>query len=47
MINGHLLLIKTSVENTIPPLLNACHVPRAMSRDQHKLVVMTSDDACF
>ena len=38
---------KTSVENTIPPLLKAYHVTRSVSRDKHKLKVMTSDDAFF
>ena len=47
VINGRLLLMKTSVENTIPPLLNAYHVTSSVSRDKHKLEVMTSDDAFF
>ena len=38
---------KTSVENTIPPLLNAYHVTRSGSRDKHKLEVMTSEEAFF
>ena len=38
---------KTSVENTIPPLLNAYHMTRSVSHDKHKLEVMTSDDAFF
>ena len=41
------MVIKTSVENTIPPLLNAYHVTRSVSRDKHKLEVVTSDDAFF
>ena len=40
-------LMKTSVENTIPLLSNAYHVTRSVSRNQHKLEVMTSDDAFF
>ena len=40
-------LMKTSVENTITPLLNAYHVKRSVSRDKHKLEVMKSDDAFF
>ena len=31
----------------IPPLLNAYHVTRSVSRDKHKLEVMMSDDSSF
>ena len=41
-------LMKTSVENTITPLLNAYHCEKVLwSRDKHKLEVMKSDDAFF
>ena len=40
-------MIKISVENTIPPLLNAYHMTRSVSHDKHKLEVMTSGDAFF
>ena len=36
-----------SVENMIPPLLNAYHVIRKLSCDKHKLEVMTSAVAFF
>ena len=39
--------MKTSVENLIPPELNAYHMTRSVSREKHKLEVMTSDDAFF